>query len=82
MPEALALAMATRMARVEVTMPRAESPSTNAQAGPSGGYDLLMVAQLSSIAQGEIYLERPDGPALTLKDLPYSLPASSPADAG
>ena len=54
----------------------------DAQAGPSGGYDLLMVAQLSSIAQGEIYLERPDGPALTLKDLPYSLPASSPADAG
>lgn len=50
----------------------------DAQAAPSGGYDLLVVAQLSSITQGDIYLERPDGPALTLKNLPYSLPTLSP----
>ena len=53
----------------------------DAQAGPSGGYDLLVVAQLSSIAQGDIHLERQDGPALTLKDLPYPLPAPPAADA-
>lgn len=53
----------------------------DAQAGPSGGYDLLVVAQLSSIAHGDIHLERQDGPALTLKDLPYPLPAPPAADA-
>ena len=52
----------------------------DAQAGPSGGHDLLVVLQLSSIAKGDIHLERPDGPALTLKDLPYSLPVASAAD--
>lgn len=52
----------------------------DAQVAPSGGCDLLVVVQLNSIAQGDIHLEQPDGPALTLKDLPYSLPALSPAN--
>lgn len=53
----------------------------DAQTSPAGGQDLLMVAQLSSIAQGDIHLERPDGPTLALGDLPYSLPAAASTDA-
>ncbi|HEX9626060.1 MAG TPA: hypothetical protein VGA00_03900 [Acidiferrobacterales bacterium] len=47
----------------------------DAQPAPDGGYDLLLVAQLSSIAGGELHLGSPDGARLTLVDLPYSLPA-------
>ena len=52
----------------------------DAQAAPLGGHDLLVVAQLSSIAMGDIHLEHPDGPTLTLGALPYSMPIASSTD--
>jgi folate-binding protein YgfZ len=44
----------------------------NAQASPSGGYDLLAVAEISSVEKGDIHLGQDDGPLLEFKDLPYS----------
>jgi len=53
---------------------------TAAQPCPTGGYDLLVVVQISSAAAGELHLGKPDGPLLTLEDLPYDIPASQQQD--
>jgi len=46
----------------------------NAGAAPGGGTDLLCVAQLRAIADGELRVDAPGGPALTLLPLTYALP--------
>jgi hypothetical protein len=40
-----------------------------------GGYDVLAVVQLSSVAAGPVRLGASDGPELTIEKLPYALPA-------
>lgn len=47
----------------------------NAAPAPEGGSDMLAVAQTSATASGTLQLGHPDGPALTLLDLPYAVPA-------
>ena len=47
----------------------------NAAPAPTGGSDLLAVAQAQAVAQSPLHLGAPDGPALTLLDLPYAIPA-------
>ncbi len=46
----------------------------NAAPAPGGGFDLLAVLQLESAAHHALHLKALDGPALTLKPLPYALP--------
>ncbi|MEW5967091.1 MAG: folate-binding protein [Pseudomonadota bacterium] len=46
----------------------------NAAPAPDGGSDLLVVAQTESAATQILHLRALDGPALTLKPLPYALP--------
>ncbi len=47
----------------------------NAAPAPGGGFDLLAVAQIESVAAKQpIRWKAPDGPALTLKAQPYALP--------
>lgn len=46
----------------------------NAAPSPDGGFDALVVAQLESIAKGDLRLRSPDGPVLSLAPLPYPLP--------
>ena len=46
----------------------------NAARAPDGGTDLLCVAQLAAIAEGDLRLEARVGAALTLLPLPYALP--------
>jgi folate-binding protein YgfZ len=46
----------------------------NAASAPDGGTDLLCVAQLAAIAEGDLRLEARVGAALTLLPLPYALP--------
>lgn len=43
----------------------------NAAPAPGGGYDALVVAQLESLAGGELHLASPDGPALEVRARPY-----------
>jgi folate-binding protein YgfZ len=44
----------------------------NAQASPSGGYDLLAVTQIDSVTDAsQVRLGSPQGPALTFQPLPY-----------
>ena len=45
----------------------------NAQAAPDGGYDLLAVAQTSSIAKAALHFKSADGPVLRIEPLPYAL---------
>ncbi len=45
----------------------------NAAAAPEGGHDLLAVMQMSSAEAGDVRLERPDGPRLSLRPLPYAV---------
>lgn len=45
----------------------------NAQASPGGGYDALAVILSSSLEGGEVRWKTPDGPALQLRSLPYSV---------
>ncbi|MDH3638142.1 MAG: folate-binding protein [Gammaproteobacteria bacterium] len=45
----------------------------NSAANPEGGYDVLAVAQRSSIAGGELRLKSLTGERLTVQDLPYSI---------
>ena len=47
----------------------------NACASPGGGFDLLVVMQISSHDAGKIHLQSAQGPALQFLPLPYSLPA-------
>ncbi len=53
---------------------QASGTVVNAAPAPSGGYDLLAVAQVESARAQTLHLGRPDGAALTLKPLPYDLP--------
>ena len=51
----------------------------DAQPSPDGGYDLLAVVHLSSLATDALHLASTDGVRLVRKDLPYSLdPAPKP----
>ncbi len=45
----------------------------NAQPAPDGGYDLLAVAQTTSIAQAALHFKAGDGPLLSIQALPYTL---------
>jgi folate-binding protein YgfZ len=45
----------------------------NAQAAPDGGYDMLAVAQTTSIAHAELHFKSADGPLLNIQALPYPL---------
>ncbi|MBS1209388.1 MAG: putative glycine cleavage T-protein [Proteobacteria bacterium] len=40
---------------------------------PEGGFDLLVVMQISAFNAGEVHLGIPDGPRLTLGSLPYTV---------
>jgi folate-binding protein YgfZ len=46
----------------------------NAAPAPTGGFDVLAVAQVESATTQTLHLKAADGAALTLKPLPYSLP--------
>ncbi|MFN3715442.1 MAG: YgfZ/GcvT domain-containing protein [Thiobacillus sp.] len=46
----------------------------NAAPAPTGGYDLLAVIQIESARSQTLHLETADGPALTLRPLPYVVP--------
>ena len=46
----------------------------NVAPAPGGGIDLLAVMLVEKAKSGAMHLKAPDGPALTLKALPYSLP--------
>lgn len=46
----------------------------NAAPAPSGGFDVLVVAQVESANTQTLHLKAADGAALTLKPLPYALP--------
>ncbi len=46
----------------------------NAAPAPSGGFDVLAVAQVESANTQTLHLKAADGAALTLKPLPYALP--------
>lgn len=49
----------------------------DAQPAPAGGWDVLVVAQISSITQGELHVGRADGARLTIRELPYPVPLSA-----
>lgn len=48
----------------------------DAQPAPDGGYDLLAVIQIGSVAHGQLHLGSENGPLLTIQSLPYVLPAN------
>jgi folate-binding protein YgfZ len=45
----------------------------NAQAAPDGGYDLLAVMQMASMAQAAVRFKFADGPTLSILPLPYAV---------
>ncbi len=47
----------------------------NAAPAPEGGSDMLAVVQMQAAAESTLHLAAPDGPSLTLLDLPYAIPA-------
>ncbi len=51
----------------------------NVADAPAGGFDVLAVAQLSSIAAGSLHWQSQQGPALELLPLPYPLDLAAPA---
>jgi len=46
----------------------------NSAPAPSGGFDVLAVAQVESAATQTLHLKAVDGAVLSLKPLPYTLP--------
>ena len=46
----------------------------NAAPAPGGGFDALVVAQLESLAQGDLHLGSPDGPRLEIRSQPPAAP--------
>lgn len=52
---------------------QASGTIVNAAAASAGSYDVLAVAQLSSIATGVVHWKSPDGPLLNLLALPYQV---------
>ena len=53
---------------------QAAAEVANVAAAPDGGFDMLVVAQIDAIAQNNLRYAAPDGPAVTIKSLPYALP--------
>ncbi|MCL5059580.1 MAG: folate-binding protein [Candidatus Thermoplasmatota archaeon] len=53
---------------------QASGTVVNAAPAPSGGFDVLAVAQVESATTQTLHLKAADGPALSLKPLPYALP--------
>lgn len=54
---------------------QASGTVVNAAPAPGGGFDLLAVAQIESVAANQpIHWKTPDGPVLSLKAQPYALP--------
>ena len=49
----------------------------NANVAPGGGSDFLFVAQMAAIAGGDLRIGALDGPALSLRPLPYALPEAT-----
>lgn len=63
----------------EVYSPSSESGQgagrvVDAAPAPNGGYEALVVLQISSAESGDLRLGNADGPGLELLDLPYSFP--------
>ncbi len=56
---------------------QAAAEVANVAAAPNGGFDMLVVAQIDAIAQNNLRYAAPDGPAVTLKRLPYALPTTA-----
>ena len=52
---------------------QASGTIVNAAAAPAGGYDVLAVAQLSSLATGAVHWKSQQGPVLELMPLPYQV---------
>jgi folate-binding protein YgfZ len=50
----------------------------NAAPAPDGGYDALVVAQLESLAQGDVRWRSLDGPRLEVRARPYEREAPQP----
>jgi len=48
----------------------------DAAASPDGGFEALIVLQISSVEEGNVRLQEPSGPRLEMLDLPYELPAT------
>jgi tRNA-modifying protein YgfZ len=48
----------------------------NAAPAPGGGFDALVVAQIESLAQGDLRLKAPDGPPLEILSFPATADAS------
>ncbi len=46
----------------------------NAAPAPSGGFDVLVVSQVESANTQTLHLKAADGPALSMKPLPYAMP--------
>jgi tRNA-modifying protein YgfZ len=44
-----------------------------AASAPGGGYHVLVMAQTEGLRQGQLHWKSPDGPALSLEPLPYSV---------
>ena len=44
---------------------------------PSGGHDLLAVAQIGAVESGDVHVDAPDGAPLALEPLPYAVPTSA-----
>jgi hypothetical protein len=53
---------------------QASGAVVNAAPAPGGGFDALVVAQVESARSHVLHLQAPDGPALSVKALPYALP--------
>jgi folate-binding protein YgfZ len=53
---------------------QASGTVVNAAPAPTGGFDLLAVAQVESAATQPLHLKAPDGAVLHLKPLPYAIP--------
>jgi folate-binding protein YgfZ len=50
----------------------------NVASAPGGGFDLLVVAQLESLADGDLRWNAPDGPPLQVRSRPHASELSEP----
>lgn len=51
----------------------------DAQHSPDGGFDMLAIAQIRAVDEGELHLDSVGGPAVTITKLPYELPPAKEA---
>jgi hypothetical protein len=49
---------------------QAAGPVVCVAPSPAGGFDLLVVAQIESLARGDLRWNAPDGPALEIREHP------------